>query len=204
LGVREVIGRIAGKLISRQPPQLMVDCHGVGYEIEAPMPVFYQLPQVGEEVVLFIHMVVREDAQLLYGFSTLDQRAMFRELIKVSGVGAKMAVAILSGLSADDFAHCIANEDAASLTRLPGVGKKTADRLIVEMQDRIGKLSGTALPAQSGGGGMVASGDRGQAVAALESLGFKSAEAQRMVKASGGESVEEIVREALKGVSPKK
>ncbi len=199
-----MIGRIAGKLISRQPPQLMVDCHGVGYEIEAPMPVFYQLPQVGEEVVLFIHMVVREDAQLLYGFSTLDQRAMFRELIKVSGVGAKMAVAILSGLSADDFAHCIANEDAASLTRLPGVGKKTADRLIVEMQDRIGKLSGTALPAQSGGGGMVASGDRGQAVAALESLGFKSAEAQRMVKASGGESVEEIVREALKGVSPKK
>ncbi|MEM7258708.1 MAG: Holliday junction branch migration protein RuvA [Pseudomonadota bacterium] len=199
-----MIGRIAGKLIMRQPPQLMVDCHGVGYEIEAPMPVFYQLPQVGEEVVLFIHMVVREDAQLLYGFSSLDQRAMFRELIKVSGVGAKMAVAILSGLSADEFAQCIANQDVNSLTRLPGIGKKTAERLIVEMQDRIGKLSSDTVTLPAGGAAPSTGGDREQAMAALESLGFKSAEAQRMVKSTDGSSVEEIVRNALKGVSVKK
>jgi Holliday junction DNA helicase RuvA len=199
-----MIGRIAGTLVTRQPPQLLVDCNGVGYEIEAPMPVFYNLPQVGEKVVLFIHMVVREDAQLLYGFSSLDQRAMFRELIKVSGVGAKMAVAILSGLSAEDFALCIANQDVAALTRLPGIGKKTAERLIVEMQDRVGKLGGdnAALPS-----GVVAAGgeasNQSQAIAALEALGFKSAEAQRMVKRSKGTTVEDIVREALKGVSSK-
>ncbi len=199
-----MIGRIAGTLVTRQPPQLLVDCHGVGYEIEAPMPVFYSLPQVGEKVVLFIHMVVREDAQLLYGFSSLDQRAMFRELIKVSGVGAKMAVAILSGLSAEDFALCIANQDVTTLTRLPGIGKKTAERLIVEMQDRIGKLGGdnVSLPSASVAAGGEASA-KSQAIAALEALGFKSAEAARMVKASGGESVEDIVREALKGVSAK-
>jgi Holliday junction DNA helicase RuvA len=199
-----MIGRIAGTLVTRQPPQLLVDCNGVGYEIEAPMPVFYNLPQVGEKVVLFIHMVVREDAQLLYGFSSLDQRAMFRELIKVSGVGAKMAVAILSGLSAEDFALCIANQDVAALTRLPGIGKKTAERLIVEMQDRVGKLGGDNATLPSG---VVAAGgeasNQSQAIAALEALGFKSAEAQRMVKRSKGTTVEDIVREALKGVSSK-
>lgn len=200
-----MIGRIAGNLIMRQPPYLMVDCHGVGYEIEAPMPVFYNLPQVGEKVVLFIHMVVREDAQLLYGFSSLDQRAMFRELIKVSGVGAKMAVAILSGLSAEDFALCIANQDVAALTRLPGIGKKKAEMLIVAMQDRIGKLAADSTGVSAGDikTGAVGS-DRSQAIAALEALGFKSAEAQRMVKAAGDGSVEEIVREALKGVASKK
>jgi len=198
-----MIGRIAGKLITRQPPQLMIDCHGVGYEIEAPMPVFYQLPQVGEDVVLFIHMVVREDAQLLYGFSSLDQRAMFRELIKVSGVGAKMAVAILSGLSAEDFAQCIANQDVQTLTRLPGIGKKTAERLIVEMQDRIGKISDSTASVSATGGAVGGGGVKAQAIAALEALGFKPAEAQRMVKTGDGDSVEEIVRDALKGVSVK-
>lgn len=198
-----MIGRIAGTLISRTPPQLLVDCQGVGYEIEAPMPVFYELPQVGDKVVLFIHMVVREDAQLLYGFSTLDQRAMFRELIKVSGVGAKMAVAILSGLSADDFAQCIANQDVAALTRLPGIGKKTAERLIVEMQDRVGKLTDNTASLSTSVAGAAAGGNSTQAVAALESLGFKSAEAQRMVKGAEGDSVEELLRSALKGVSAK-
>ena len=199
-----MIGRIAGTLVTRQPPQLLVDRNGVGFEIEAPMPVFYNLPQVGEKVVLFIHMVVREDAQLLYGFSTLDQRAMFRELIKVSGVGAKMAVAILSGLSAEDFALCIANQDVAALTRLPGIGKKTAERLIVEMQDRVGKLGGDneALPSGVAATDGVTS-NPSQAIAALEALGFKTAEAQRMVKGSQGTTVEDIVREALRGVSAK-
>lgn len=198
-----MIGRIAGILVTRQPPQLLVDCNGVGYEIEAPMPVFYNLPQVGEKVVLFIHMVVREDAQLLYGFSTLDQRAMFRELIKVSGVGAKMAVAILSGLSAEDFAMCITNQDVAALTRLPGIGKKTAERLIVEMQDRVGKLGGDNVAAAGVGGAAAGGNNQSHAIAALEALGFKSAEAQRMVKGTTGDSVEEIVRDALKSVSGK-
>lgn len=198
-----MIGRIAGTLVLRQPPQLLVDCHGVGYEIEAPMPVFYDLPQVGEKVVLFIHMVVREDAQLLYGFSNVSQRAMFRELIKVNGVGAKMAVAILSGLSAEEFSLCISTQDVAALTRLPGIGKKTAERLIVEMQDRVGKLGGDPAAASPGDVAATNAGsDRSQAIAALEALGFKGAEAQRMVKASNGSSVEDIVRDALKMVSP--
>ena len=199
-----MIGRIAGTLVLRQPPHLLVDCHGVGYEIEAPMPVFYDLPQVGEKVVLLIHMVVREDSQLLYGFSSVDQRAMFRELIKVNGVGAKMAVAILSGLSAEDFSLCISNQDVAALTRLPGIGKKTAERLIVEMQDRVGKLGGDSAVVTPGDvSNSNAGSDRSQAIAALEALGFKGPEAQRMVKSSNGSSVEEIVRDALKMVSPK-
>lgn len=199
-----MIGRIAGTLVYRQPPQLLIDCNGVGYEIEAPMPVFYDLPKVGERVVLFIHMVVREDAQLLYGFSSLNQRAMFRELIKVNGVGAKMAVAILSGLSAEEFSQCISGQDVAALTRLPGIGKKTAERLIVEMQDRIGKVGGD-LPSVSAGDNTSSGGgsDRSQAIAALEALGFKGAEAQRMVKSASGDTVEDIVRDALKMVSKK-
>lgn len=201
-----MIGRIAGKLVYKQPPQLLIDCNGVGYEIEAPLPVFFDLPAVGEPVVLFTHMIVREDAQLLYGFQSLAQRAMFRELIKVNGVGAKMAVAILSGLSAEEFSDCITNQDVATLTRLPGIGKKTAERLIVEMQDRLGRLSldnAASLPASEGGGSAVAqasSSFRGQAIAALEALGFKGTEARRMVKDSDGETVEDIIRDALKKV----
>lgn len=199
-----MIGRIAGKLVYKQPPQLMIDCNGVGYEIEAPLPVFFDLPAAGEPVVLFTHMIVREDAQLLYGFQSLAQRAMFRELIKVNGVGAKMGVAILSGLSAEEFSDCITHQDVATLTRLPGIGKKTAERLIVEMQDRLGRLTsdntttadtGAAVPQGTPGN------NRGQAVAALEALGFKGAEARRMVKDVEGESVEDLIREALKKVS---
>jgi Holliday junction DNA helicase RuvA len=201
-----MIGRIAGKLVYKQPPQLLIDCNGVGYEIEAPLPVFFDLPAVGEPVVVFTHMVVREDAQLLYGFKSLSQRTMFRELIKVNGVGAKMGIAILSGLSAEEFSDCIANQDVATLTRLPGIGKKTAERLIVEMQDRLGRLSNESdgpLPSAAAGDAETGSapGNRGQAIAALEALGFKGAEARRMVKDSDGSSVEEIIRDALKKVS---
>lgn len=201
-----MIGRIAGKLVYKQPPQLLIDCNGVGYEIEAPLPVFFDLPAVGEPVVVFTHMIVREDAQLLYGFQSLSQRAMFRELIKVNGVGAKMGVAILSGLSAEEFSDCIANQDVATLTRLPGIGKKTAERLIVEMQDRLGRLSGDSdatLPSLDAAGAesRAGSGNREQAIAALEALGFKAAEARRMVKDSDASSVEEIIRDALKKVS---
>jgi len=197
-----MIGRIAGTLILSQPPQLMIDCNGVGYEIEAPLSVFFDLPQIGKPVVLFTHMVVREDAQLLYGFSSTAQRAMFRELIKVSGVGAKMAIAILSGLSAEEFSQCIADHDVATLVRLPGIGKKTAERLIVEMQDRIAKLpTDSSAPASVGGTGASAASLQTQAIAALEALGFKNAEARKMAKSASGDTVEELIRDALKAVS---
>jgi len=197
-----MIGRIAGTLILSQPPQLMIDCNGVGYEIEAPLSVFFDLPQPGKPVVLFTHMVVREDAQLLYGFSSTAQRAMFRELIKVSGVGAKMAIAILSGLSAEEFSQCIADHDVATLVRLPGIGKKTAERLIVEMKDRLEKLpTESGIPSAAGGSGTSGGSNQSQAIAALEALGFKNTEARKMVKDVSGETVEDIIREALKKVS---
>ena len=194
-----MIGRIAGTIILSQPPQLMIDCNGVGYEIEAPLSVFFELPPVGKQVVLFTHLVVREDAHLLYGFSSTAQRAMFRELIKVSGVGAKMAIAILSSLTAEEFSQCIADQDVASLTRVPGIGKKKAERLIVEMQDRVAKLpTESGVPASVGGAESAGGSKQGQAIAALEALGFKTVEARRMVKSASGETVEEIIREALK------
>ena len=197
-----MIGRIAGTIIQSQPPFMMVDCNGVGYEIEAPMSVFFDLPPAGKPVVLFTHMVVREDAQLLYGFSSLAQRAMFRELIKVSGVGAKMGIAILSGLSADEFSQCIADQDVGTLTRLPGIGKKTAERLIVEMQDRIQKLPvDTNAPVAVGGTASSAGSLQSQAISALEALGFKNTEARKMVKSASGDSVEDIIKDALKAVS---
>ena len=197
-----MIGRIAGTIIQSQPPFMMVDCNGVGYEIEAPMSVFFDLPPAGKPVVLFTHMVVREDAQLLYGFSSLAQRAMFRELIKVSGVGAKMGIAILSGLSADEFSQCIADQDVGTLTRLPGIGKKTAERLIVEMQDRIQKLPvDTNAPVAAGGTASSAGSLQSQAISALEALGFKNTEARKMVKSASGDSVEDIIKDALKAVS---
>ena len=149
-----MIGRIAGTLILSQPPYMMVDCNGVGYEIEAPMSVFFDLPPVGKPVVLFTHLTVRDDAHLLFGFSSIAQRAMYRELIKVNKVGAKMAIVILSCLSSDEFSQCIADNDVAALTRLPGIGKKTAERLIVEMQDRVQKIpsdTGSATAASSAG-----------------------------------------------------
>jgi len=197
-----MIGRIAGTIIISQPPQLMIDCNGVGYEIEAPMSVFFDLPPVGKSVVLFTHLIVRDDAHLLFGFSSLSQRAMFRELIRVSGVGAKVAIGILSGLSTEDFSRCIADGDVATLTRLPGIGKKTAERLIVEMKDRLQKLSTeSGAPGVSTEGSSSGGSKQGQAIAALEALGFKNTEARKMVKSASGETVEEIIRDALKAVS---
>ncbi len=196
-----MIGRIAGTIILSQPPQLMIDCNGVGYEIEAPLSVFYDLPPVGKPVVLFTHLTVRDDAHLLFGFSSIAQRAMFRELIKVTGVGAKMAIAILSGLSAEEFSVCIADHDVATLTRLPGIGKKTAERLIVEMQDRVAKLPTESGVPASVGADSAGGSKQGQAVAALEALGFKNAEARKMVKSASGDTVEEVIRDALKAVS---
>lgn len=135
-----MIGRLRGELVIKQPPYLLVDVNGVGYELEAPMSTFYNLPQ-GETVSLFTHLAIREDAHVLYGFFSDSERTLFRALLRISGVGAKMALSILSGMSAEEFACSVQNNDTATLVRLPGIGKKTAERLIVEMRDRIGKLS---------------------------------------------------------------
>ena len=185
-----MIGRIAGNIIMSQPPQLMIDCNGVGYEIEAPLSVFFDLPPVGKPVVLFTHLTIRDDAHLLFGFKSIAQRTMFRELIKVSGVGPKVAIGILSGLSIEEFSACIADSDVAMLTRLPGIGKKTAERLIVEMKDRLEKLpTESGIPSAAGGSGTSGGSNQSQAIAALEALGFKNTEARKMVKDVSGLSL---------------
>ena len=199
-----MIGRIQGILISKQPPQLLVDVHGVGYEIEAPMSTFYQLPEVAQQVVLHTHLVVREDAQQLYGFASEHERRLFRSLIRVNGVGAKLALAILSGMSADEFARCVHDDDSRTLVQLPGVGKKTAERLLIEMRDRLqdweapASLPGTAaMPAAAA----PAPGDQlKDAVSALVALGYKPPEASRLVSGveTEGLSSEAIIRAALK------
>jgi len=196
-----MIGRLKGILVSKAPPVLLVDVQGVGYEVEAPMSTFYQLPAVDSEVSLHTHLIVREDAQILCGFATESERRLFRSLIRITGVGAKLALAILSGMSADDFARCVQDNDAASLTRLPGVGKKTAERLIIEMRDRLADwevgeavtLAGTSAPPVAPNAGR-------EAVSALIALGYRPQEASRMVQLvdSEGLSSEGIIREALK------
>ncbi|MCW8957412.1 MAG: Holliday junction branch migration protein RuvA [Gammaproteobacteria bacterium] len=198
-----MIGRLRGTLLEKQPPLLLVDVGGVGYEVEAPMGTFYQLPEAGATVTLHTHLVVREDAHLLFGFATESERRLFRTLIKVNGVGAKLALTILSGISADEFARCVQESDSASLVRLPGVGKKTAERLIVEMRDRLADWEGSvSLP----GAASAASAEPGaadelkDAISALVSLGYKPPEASRLVSKveSEGLSSEQIIRAALK------
>jgi Holliday junction DNA helicase RuvA len=201
-----MIGRLRGEIIAKHPPQVLIDVGGVGYEVEAPMSTFYDLPAVGEAVVLITHLVVREDAQVLYGFLREGDRALFRNLLRVSGVGAKLALAILSGMDAQRFAACVEQEDITALSRLPGIGKKTAQRLVVEMKDRIDGLGGgmaaiVAGPVTTGGGAADALVD---AVSALVALGYRPADANRMARsvATDGASSEEIIRAALKAVSP--
>jgi len=196
-----MIGRLKGILVSKAAPFLLVDVQGVGYEVEAPMSTFYQLPAVDSEVTLHTHLIVREDAQILCGFATESERHLFRSLIRITGVGAKLALAILSGMSADEFARCVQDNDVASLTRLPGVGKKTAERLIIEMRDRLADWEGgdtTTLPDAAAPPGAPAAGR--EAVSALIALGYRPQEASRMVQLvdSEGLSSEDIIREALK------
>ena len=193
-----MIGRLKGQLVSRQPPWLLVDVNGVGYEVEVPMSTLYDLPATGKDVILPIHTVVREDAFLLYGFLREAERSLFRHLLKVSGVGAKLALAILSGMNAQEFADAVRRNDVSTLVRLPGIGRKTAERLIIEMRDRLGEdQEGATLPG-------VAVGGRGaleEAVTALEALGYKPAEAARMARAvpgAAGLEAEEIIRAALR------
>lgn len=197
-----MIGRLTGVLLEKNPPSLLIDVHGVGYEVDAPMSTFYALPPLGDTTALFTHLVVREDAQLLYGFGTRTERVLFRALLKVNGVGAKVALAILSGLSTDEFLNCIATKDVNALTRVPGIGKKTAERLLIELQDKIetlglgmGSLPSGSLPLEEGPSA------REQAEEALVSLGYKPAEATRLLDkhAEAGQSVEQMIRAALRG-----
>lgn len=197
-----MIGRLRGTMLLKQPPSLIIDVNGVGYELEAPMTTFYDLPDIGAEVVLQTHLVVREDAQLLYGFARVAERDLFRELLRVSGVGPRVALAVLSGLSAADFAACIAAGDVAMLTRVPGIGNKTAQRLVVEMRDKV-STSGLS-PGVRGGVATAAPVSAVQdAVSALIALGYRAAEAQRATRPFEGRelSSEEIIREALRSMS---
>jgi Holliday junction DNA helicase RuvA len=199
-----MIGRLRGRILAKHPPQVLLDVGGVGYEVEAPMSTFYDLPAVGEEVVLITHLVVREDAHVLYGFLHERDRALFRDLLRVTGVGAKMALAILSGMDAQRFAVCVEQEDITALSRLPGIGKKTAQRLVMEMKDRLSGLgSGAAgvVPAQGLAATPSAADDPlADAVSALVALGYKPQDANRMARAvdDGGKTSEEIIRAALK------
>ncbi|MBI1424393.1 MAG: Holliday junction branch migration protein RuvA [Gammaproteobacteria bacterium] len=200
-----MIGRLTGILLEKQPPHLLVDVNGVGYEVEAPMSTFYQLPAVGERVTLHTHLIVREDAQLLCGFATPLERQLFRHLIKVNSVGAKLALTILSGISASEFARCVQQKDAASLTRLPGVGKKTAERLIIEMRDRLDDMPVELLPqtAEAAAGNAPSNTAERDALSALVALGYKPQEASRLlqhVDTQGLES-EAIIRLALKAAA---
>jgi Holliday junction DNA helicase RuvA len=192
-----VIGSLRGTLAWKAPPQLLVEAHGVGYELEAPMSTFYGLPPVGSEVRLLTHLVVREDAHVLYGFATDDERRLFRTLLKVSGVGPKIALGILSGISVETFRQFVAGNDAAALTKVPGVGRKTAERLIVEMRDRLDGLAATP----SLDGEAPAGGPEGEAFSALVALGYKPVEATRLLKgaATEGATTEELIRRALQG-----
>ena len=196
-----MIGRLSGELLEKNPPAILVNVQGVGYEVDVPMSTFYGLPDIGHPVELHTHFVVREDAQLLFGFSTLRERALFRALLKVNGVGAKVALSILSGLSAEEFFQCVAAKDAVALTRVPGIGKKTAERLLVEMQDKVDALAGGSV--QQGLPVEKQSSVREQASEALLSLGYKAAEVKRLLdkNAVDGQSVEDMIRACLRGVS---
>jgi Holliday junction DNA helicase RuvA len=205
-----MIGRLRGEVAIKQAPFLLLDVNGVGYELEAPLSTFFNLPETGQQVTLYTHLVVREDAHVLYAFATESERALFRSLLKVSGVGAKMALAILSGMSAEEFARCVESEDVSSLVRLPGIGRKTAERLIVEMRDRLAKLGdqpgGVSISPATQTAGRPQS-VKSDAVAALVALGYKPLDADRMVKAVAGDEMdsESLIRAALQStVSVKK
>jgi Holliday junction DNA helicase RuvA len=192
-----MIGRLRGQILLKHPPELVVDVNGVGYELQAPMSTFYNLPEQGASVSLYTHFIVREDAQVLYGFASESERSLFRELLKVNGVGAKTALAILSGMDAGRFARCIESGDAAALIRVPGVGRKTAERLIVEMRDRLSALPARIQQADRSAGGEVSPAE--EAAQALIALGYKPAEAARMIErvASPELKSEQLIRIAL-------
>jgi Holliday junction DNA helicase RuvA len=188
-----LIGRIQGKLVDKRPPQIMLDVHGVGYEIDVPMSTFYTLPNAGESVTLLTHLVVREDAHLLFGFATEDERSAFRQLIKISGVGARTALAVLSGLSVNDLRQTIVAQEAGTLTKIPGIGKKTAERLLLELRDKLPHAKEGAAHAHDGSNDVLN---------ALISLGYNAREAAwAMEKLPPNLSTSEGIRQSLKLLS---
>ena len=193
-----MIGFVRGKLVIKTPPHLTVDVGGVGYDIEAPMSTFYNLPALGSDVRLLTHLVVREDAHILYGFGTQEERALFRNLLKVSQIGPKIALAILSGVSVEGFATLVKLQDTAALTKIPGVGRKTAERVLLEMKDRLDALEAAAV---AGAIPMTPTSTEGEAWTALVALGYKPAEVTTMLKpfAGQGGTTEELIRRALQG-----
>jgi len=204
-----MIGRLNGVLVEKQPPEILLEVSGVGYEVQMPMTCFYDLPKVGNNAIVYTHFVVREDAQLLFGFNNKTERALFRELLKANGVGPKLGLAILSGMSAQQFVSCVNNEDATALVKLPGVGKKTAERLVLEMKDRLKNwgndlftpFSDSAViePASDA---TIANNAADDAVSALVALGYKLPQAQKAVKSVSKPdmSTEVLIKESLKSM----
>ena len=191
-----MIGRLQGQLAAKNPPQLLVDCHGVGYEVDVPMSTFYNLPELGANVTLLTHFVVREDAQILYGFGTASERETFRQLIKISGVGPRMALGVLSGMSVGDLAQAITQQDAARLTKVPGIGKKTAERLLLELKGKLGADLGAL------GSGPAKSDVQSDIQQALLALGYNDKEAAAALKALPPEvGVSEGIKLALKSLA---
>ena len=204
-----MIGRLRGILVEKQPPEILIEVSGVGYEVNMPMTCFYKLPKEGEEAVIYTHFVVREDAQLLFGFNNKTERALLRELLKANGVGPKLGLAILSGMSAEQFVACVHNEDATSLVKLPGVGKKTAERLVLEMKDRLKDWGMDLFTPYTDGAILEMQEDptvkgnaQDDAIAALMALGYKANQAEKAVKAIKGQghSSEVLIKEALKAM----
>lgn len=190
-----MIGRLYGTLLQKNPPQLLVDCHGVGYEVDVPMSTFYNLPALGETVTLFTHLTVREDAHLLYGFGSLEERSLFRQLIRITGVGPRMALALLSGMSASEMAQAVTLQEVGRLTRIPGVGKKTAERLLLELKGKLGADLGIA-------GGALQSDATSDILNALIALGYSEKEALLALKqVPSGSSVSDGIKQALKALS---
>ena len=201
-----MIGKLKGIIEDKQAPEVLIDCAGVCYEVQMPLTSFYQLPEVGQNAAIYIHFVVREDAQLLYGFANKTERLLFRQLIKTNGVGPKLALTVLSGMSAEQFVSCVMNDDTTTLVKLPGVGKKTAERLIVELRDRLkdwgveaAASTGVAIPDQIIAAPASAFDD---AVSALIALGYTQAQANKAIKAVHSDELgsEELIKQALKAM----
>ncbi len=202
-----MIGRLRGLLIEKQPPEVLIEVNGIGYEVQMPMSCFYELPNVGEEAIIYTHFVVREDAQLLYGFNSVKERALFREVIKANGVGPKLGLGILSGMNASQFVQCVEREDISTLVKLPGVGKKTAERLVVEMKDRLkgwgaGDLFTPFTDAAPADNTAAAENYEEEALSALLALGYKPTQASKVIAQvkQPGMTSETLIREALKSM----
>jgi len=197
-----MIARLAGTLIHKLPPLMVIDVAGVGYEVEAPLSVFYDLPETGQAVVILTHLSIKDDSHTLYGFSSEAQRTVFRQLLKISGIGAKLALTILSGASSEELARYVAEEDSAALTRLPGIGKKTAERIIIELRDKLDVIPIGAATAGPGGGPAAPASAVSEAITALTALGYRPQESSSMVRAVAEPdmTVEDIIRLALQSM----